>query len=328
MQTFIQHIAPKGHPVWILMEEHGQIQSFSEKLSQIARSLSAGSIDLSKALPDIKTLSANINASATHYLREENVLFPYLEKHGVAGPTKVMWMEHDQIRALEKQMCELIENVEGLAENAFAAQLSSTAQGLNALISTHFGKENNVLFNAAVQLLNQDEFAEILRQFNEIGYCHFTPGVEQTSDKKVVQIGITADNTIKFDTGVVTVEQMEAILNTLPVEITFIDDNDSVRYYSRPKEMLFTRTKAVIGRKVQLCHPEKSVHLVNKVVADFKSGKKDVAEFWIHMGEKYVHIRYFPVRNPEGKYLGCMEVTQDIAPIQKISGERRLLDWE
>lgn len=328
MQTFVQHIAPKGHPIWILMEEHGYILGNSQKLSQVARSLSSGNISLQQTKTDIITLTDGYKTSMSHYLREENVLFPYLEKHGISGPTKVMWMEHDQIRAAEKKLFELVENIDSLEENELAKQLSTVADSLSGLISMHFNKENSILFNAAMQYLNQDEFTDIRIQFDGIGYCPFTPEVGKTEDKKVVQIGVTADNLIQFETGQVTVEQLEALLNTLPVEITFIDDNDSVRYYSHPKEMIFTRTKAVIGRKVQLCHPEKSVHLVNKVVADFKAGKKDLAEFWIKMGPKYVHIRYFPVRNPEGKYLGCMEVTQDIAPIQKITGERRLLDWE
>jgi len=328
MQTFIQHIAPKGHPIWILMEEHGQILGLSEKLLQIARSLSAGSIDMSKALPDIRDITGGFKSSQSHYLREENVLFPYLEKHGVSGPTKVMWMEHDQIRAAEKKLYQVVDNAESLDDSGFANRLLSVAQSLSGLISVHFNKENSILFNAAVQMFTPEEFAAVRREFDEIGYCPFTPEVGQSAGKRTEQTGISADNSIQFDSGQVTVEQLEAILNTLPVEITFIDDSDSVRYYSKPQDMIFTRTKAVIGRKVQLCHPEKSVYMVNRILADFKSGKKEVAEFWIQMGEKFVYIRYFPVRNTEGKYIGCMEVTQDIAPVQKISGERRLLDWE
>jgi PAS domain S-box-containing protein len=130
---------------------------------------------------------------------------------------------------------------------------------------------------------------------------------------------------IPFETGSLSKEQIEAIFSTLPVEITFIDKEDLVRYFSQPKEMIFSRTKAIIGRQVQLCHPQKSVHVVNQILEDFKGGKRDVAEFWINLEGKLIHIRYFAVRNKNGEYLGCLEVTQDITEIKKIEREKRLL---
>jgi DUF438 domain-containing protein len=130
---------------------------------------------------------------------------------------------------------------------------------------------------------------------------------------------------IPFETGSLSKEQIEAIFNTLPVEITFIDKEDLVRYFSQPKDMIFSRTKAIIGRQVQLCHPQKSVHLVNQILEDFKDGKRDVAEFWINLEGKLIHIRYFAVRNKNGEYLGCLEVTQNIPEIKKIEREKRLL---
>lgn len=133
---------------------------------------------------------------------------------------------------------------------------------------------------------------------------------------------------LRFETGTLSKEEAEAILNTLPVDITFVDKEDTVRYFNKSEGRIFVRPKAIIGRKVQQCHPQKSIHIVDKILNSFKSGKKDVAEFWIQKGDRLVHIRYFPVRNGDGKYLGTMEVTQDITDIKKIEGERRLLDWE
>jgi PAS domain S-box-containing protein len=130
---------------------------------------------------------------------------------------------------------------------------------------------------------------------------------------------------VPFETGSLSKEEIEAIFSTLPVEITFIDKEDLVRYFSQPKEMIFSRTKAIIGRQVQLCHPQKSVHVVNQILEDFKNGRKDVADFWINLGGKLVYIRYFAVRNKNGEYLGCLEVTQDITEIKKIEREKRLL---
>jgi hypothetical protein len=133
---------------------------------------------------------------------------------------------------------------------------------------------------------------------------------------------------VKFENGILIKEQLEGLLNTLPVEITFIDENDTVRYFNKPEKIIFLRTKAIIGRKVKNCHPAKSLDTVIKIVESFKSGKKNLAEFWINMVNRKVHIRFFAVRDPVGKYLGAMEVVQDITDIQKLTDEKRLLDWQ
>ena len=123
-----------------------------------------------------------------------------------------------------------------------------------------------------------------------------------------------------------SIETLEAIFDTLPVEMSFVDSADTVRYYSKGDRRIFKRTPAVIGRKVQDCHPQKSLYKVEQVVSELKSGKRDVAEFWIDLHGRKIYIRYFPVRNKQGKYLGILEVTQDITDLQKITGEKRLLD--
>ena len=131
----------------------------------------------------------------------------------------------------------------------------------------------------------------------------------------------------KFETGMLSREEIEAILDALPVDITFVDKEDKVKYFSKAEGRVFVRTKAVIGRKVQQCHPQKSVHIVNRILESFKKGEKDAADFWINLKDRLIYIRYFPVRDKDGKYLGTMEVTQDITEIKKIQGEKRLLDW-
>ena len=136
------------------------------------------------------------------------------------------------------------------------------------------------------------------------------------------------EGTLQFETGSLTKEQLDGVLNTLPVEITFVDAGDAVRYFSKPETRIFMRPKAVLGRKVHNCHPQKSLHVVNKIVESFKNGEKNVAEFWITLNNRFVHIRFFAVRDPDGKYLGTMEVVQDLTDIRKLEGERRLLDWK
>ena len=328
MQKFVDHIAPEGHPVWILMEEHAALLGLAEKLADIGDSLEASPTknNLEENTKAVDHIIEQFKAAQKHYLREENVLFPYVEKHGITGPVKMMWMEHDQVRELEKKLYSLWDHRSQKDAGEVAAQLQELGSSLASLLSSHFSKENNILFPASLQHLSDDEFSSTMKQFNHIGYCPFTPVSESMKKVEADSDAGMSGGVIEFDTGNVTLEQMEAILNTLPVEITFIDAENTVKYFSHPKDMIFTRSKAIIGRKVQLCHPERSVHLVNKIVEEFRAGARQVAEFWIKMGEKYVYIRYFPVRNKEGKYLGCMEVTQDIADIQKIEGDQRLLD--
>lgn len=133
---------------------------------------------------------------------------------------------------------------------------------------------------------------------------------------------------LQFETGSLSKEEADAVLDSVPVDISFIDKEDRVKYFNKAEGRIFVRTKAVIGRKVQLCHPQKSVHVVNKILEAFKTGKKDVAEFWINLNDRLILIRYFAVRDKNGKYLGTVEVTQDITDIKKIEGQQRLLNWK
>ncbi len=134
---------------------------------------------------------------------------------------------------------------------------------------------------------------------------------------------------IQLEVGSLTREEIDAILNTLPLDISFVDSDDVVRYFNNPaRGRIFVRTKAVIGRRVQNCHPQKSLHVVDKILEAFKKGERDVAEFWINHHGRLVYIRYFAVRDRSGRYLGTLEVTQDITDLKRIEGEKRLLDWE
>jgi PAS domain S-box-containing protein len=122
-------------------------------------------------------------------------------------------------------------------------------------------------------------------------------------------------------------EQLAGILEAIPVEISFVDENDLVKFWNKHETRIFKRPTSVIGKSVQNCHPKQSVDKVNQLLSDFKSGRRDTAEFWINLGERKVYIRYFAVRDKAGKYLGTLEATQDITEIKKIEGEKRLLDY-
>ena len=180
--------------------------------------------------------------------------------------------------------------------------------------------------------LSEDEWVKIAEESGEIGYCLIEPQgtwkpVRINVGEKVKDEGEQPSNNryVKFDAGILLPEEINAMLNTLPIDITFVDKDGAVKYFSQGKERIFVRTKTIIAREVKNCHPPASVHIVEKIVEDLKSGKKDYEDFWIKMGDKYVFIRYFAVRNENGEYLGAMEVTQNIKPIQEITGEKRLM---
>jgi len=146
--------------------------------------------------------------------------------------------------------------------------------------------------------------------------------------EKAPSAPVPAEPTLTLSEGRLTPDQVDLILKHLPVDITYVDENDQVRYYSDAKERIFPRSPAVIGRAVQNCHPPKSLHVVNDIVAAFKEKKKDVAEFWIQRNGQFILIRYFPVYDEAGVYRGVLEVSQEISRLKKLEGEKRLLDWK
>jgi len=317
------------HPCNILVEEHKILLQLSEKLNTISNKVQQKS-----DVKQLKQITEDLLDAEKHYLREENVLFPILEKHGISEPPAIMWMEHNQLREKKKQLHNLIEKYDTLKFPDFKKQLDESVKSLADILSSHIFKENNILIPAALRVVSEEEWKAIRKEFDEIGYCCFTPekliappkieGVKKEGGEGVA----APKGTLQFETGTLSKEEIEAVLDTLPVDITFVDKNDSVKYFNKAEKRIFVRTKAIIGRKVQLCHPQKSVHIVNKIVEAFKAGKKDVAEFWLQKDNRTIHIRYFAVRDKNGKYMGTMEVTQDLTDIKKIEREKRLLDWE
>jgi PAS domain S-box-containing protein len=317
----------------ILLEEHKMLQQITQTLGLLADKVAkAESLNaVNEELAQLRRVADELLDAEKHYLREENVLFPVLEKHGITEPPAIMWMEHNQLREKKKQLKRLVENAANMSFPEFKKQLNELANSIGSAINSHIFKENNILFPAAQRVVTEREWAAIRTDFDEIGYCCFTPESLITKpelDTLKAEEKLMAEGILQFETGTLTKEEVEAILNTLPVDITFVDKDDAVKFFNKAEKRIFVRTKAVLGRKVQLCHPQKSIHVVNRILEAFKKGEKDVAEFWIQMGGRLIHIRYFAVRDKDGKYLGTMEVTQDITDLKKLEGEKRLLDWE
>jgi hypothetical protein len=313
------------------MEEHRIMLERANRLKTLVGMISEACdvVYVGDVLKELQNVVHEFVDSEKHYLREENVLFPTIEKHGITEPPAIMWMEHDKIREIKKKLASLVEKWNTMAFSDFKAQLSEATEPLCGILPSHFYKENNILFPAALNVVTDSEWEEIRREFDEVGYCCFTPKqLITTTQAETKKTETATEGVLQFDTGALSKEEVEGIFDTLPVDISFVDANDAVKYFNKAETRIFVRTKAVLGRKVQMCHPEKSIHIVNRIVESFKAGKKSSAEFWITLNGRLVHIRYFAVRNKEGKYLGTLEVTQDLTDIKKIEGQKRLLDWE
>lgn len=265
-----------------------------------------------------------------HYSRKENLLFPYLEKYGIYGPTKVMWGVDDHIRRMIKEAKAALSSYRGNAVD-IGAQLTEIIKEVNEMIF----KEENILLPMSLDKLTEDEWVKIARESDEIGFCLTAPEQGWIPERAAEPEGAALqgeavgaapqEGFIRFETGLLSLHQLETVLNHLPVDLTFIDENDVVRYFSHGKERIFARTKAVIGRTVQNCHPPQSVHVVEKLLEDFKAGLKDAEDFWINIKDKFIYIRYFAVRDETGRYMGTLEFTQNIAPIRALEGQKRIL---
>jgi len=238
-----------------------------------------------------------------------------------------MWGVDDEIRDEIKEVVSLLTDSKSDV-NELIKKARAAVDRVNEMIF----KEENILFPMALDTLNEDEWLKIAKESGELGYCIYEPKAQWKPkrvniDEKEKYKGQeqASGGYINFETGLLTKEELEAMLNTMPVDVTFVDKDGIVKYFSQGAERIFPRPKTVIGRKVENCHPPASVHIVQKIVEDLKSGVKDYEDFWIKMKDKYIMIRYLAVRDKEGKFLGVLEFTQNIAPLKAIEGEKRLM---
>ena len=307
-----------GHPVNTLKEENRALKELIE--TRIMPKLSFLSADKLEGLAEDFDQLSKIDI---HYLKKENLMFPYLEKYGVTAPPKVMWGVDDEIRGLIREVSSMLKR-----DGVDLKQLQKKAETTIVKVSEMIYKEENILVPMLVEHLSPDEWKNIADESYGFGFCLINepPKWEPERKKQPVAVRPAAEEgRISLPTGSFTVQELAAMLNTLPFDITYVDKNDEVKYFSQGAHRFFPRTTAVLGRKVVNCHPPASMHIVEGIVSDFKNGRKDHEDFWIKKGDYYIYIRYFAVRDENGEYLGTVEVTQDIAPIQKITGEKRLV---
>ena len=354
-----------GHPVHTFKMENRALERLMDKtIRPMLGELKEN--DSSELREKILTEFTKLYEVDKHYLRKENLLFPYLEQYGITAPPKVMWGVDDEIRADIKNVLAMLKDSESDAK-----ELTKMADAAIDRVHEMIFKEENILFPMALDTLSEDEWLKIANESHELGYCIYEPKKEwkparinveektkkesgKESEKKneeeskiksekkneeesKIKSGKQSDTVqaedasgsgsdyINFETGILSKKEIELMLNTMPVDITFVDKDGIVKYFSQGTERIFPRTKAVIGRAVTNCHPPASVHVVEKIVEDLMSGKKDYEDFWIKMKDMYVLIRYFAVRDKDGNYVGTLEFTQNIAPIKEIEGEKRLM---
>lgn len=261
-----------------------------------------------------------------HNQKEERALFPRLAQRGVpteAGPVAVMLAEHGQARDLVDRIDAAARGYVG-GDRGRLGELKAAFGAYATLNKQHYWKENDILYPLANRVFSPEDAAEVLDEIYEIEQ-ELGPGARERYWKLADEIVSLVE--LKDLSWALKPDVLAGILNALPIELSFVDHEDRVRYFSHERgEKIFPRSRGAIGTEVQNCHPQKSVHMVEQILAEFRAGSRKVAEFWIDMGPRKIHIRYWPVRDDAGKYLGCLETVQDVSGIQKLTGQRRLLD--
>jgi DUF438 domain-containing protein len=318
---------PPGHPVHTYMEENRHTETILEDINSVLKKLGdppdekvfkGTQKDIISAVDELKKIDV-------HYARKENQIFPVLETKGISGPSTVMWEVHDDIRAL----------IKGTKANAEKGSMKETVEGLknsSEKVSDMIYKEEHILYPLCMENFSEEEWVKVKKGEEEIGYSWIKPGEGWSPDVKIEDIAeepVTAmGEMIDLDTGNLTKVQLNQILKLLPIDISFVNEKDRMAYYSDVPHRIFPRSPGIIGREVQKCHPPKSMDKVERILKEFKEGTKDNADFWITLDGRFLYIRYFPVRDPEGNYMGTLEVSQDLTELKKLEGEKRLLDWK
>lgn len=323
-----------NHFLGVMMAENKELEKRLAAIKPLVKSFNkaADEVSLKRDLKDIRERIEELGEFEKHYSRKENIFFPYFEnQYPEYKCLGVMWSIHDDIRRLRKELLQALSAIQPDLK-----LINKLIGDLFFMMYTIIFREEYLLFPVAVNAVSSELWDEMNEQSLEVGFSFIeTPSFQKTNkkgNKKAFtfegenldeeQLGNTLLN---FDTGLMSLKQAMMLLNHLPVDITMIDENDRVRFFSNPKDRFFTRSKAIIGRTVQNCHPPESVHVVDDLLKAFKSGEKDSEPFWIQMQGRFILIQYFALRDEEGQYKGCIEVSQDLTDLKKLEGEKRLM---
>ena len=325
--------APAGHPLDTFQRENQALLQVTQSIRKVAERIGSPPVtdEWRRLKPALAGSVDRLLEIDRHYLRKENQLFPFLERHGVEGPSKVMWALHDDIRTVLKELRDALAGDDAAAAVHAATEAATMAEDMVT-------KEEKVLYPMAVDTLSDDEWRAIRQGEDEIGYSLIgdVPAWPAAAAAQAAGAGAggapapapaSADlGALRLHTGELSLEQLTLLLDTLPIDVSFVDEHDEVRFYSEG-DRVFPRSPGVIGRKVQNCHPPAGVHKVQQIIDAFRAGERDVAEFWITLDGRFLHIRYFALRDAAGAYRGVLETVQDVTGIRSLEGQRRLLDW-
>ncbi len=320
---------PVGHPVDTFKKENRELLKLIQTMGHFYEKIQLPEeIELETYILQLKAFFNNLMDVEKHYLRKENLLFPYLEKYNITGPPKVMWGKHDETRELLKVAREGLDVKGGMDLAELETLVELVLKPASGAVSDMVMKEEEILFPMCMDKLSDEEWYQISQESPELGYCLYDPEIEwKPEGVEPSPVARTMEGSVQLPTGKLSIPELIAFFGTMPVELTFVDSQDKVRFFSHGKKPIFNRNRAVIGRDVRLCHPPKSVHVVEQVISDFKSGKEERASFWLEMKGLFVHIEYHALRDEFNKYLGTLEVVQDITELRKIEGEQRLLSY-
>ncbi|MCP4551970.1 MAG: DUF438 domain-containing protein [Bacteroidetes bacterium] len=321
---------PVGHPVDVFLNENKELLKV---INQINKKLAEVTQLSDDRIPDffqqLKGMYHSLMDVDKHYRRKENLLFPYLENYGITGPPTVMWGKHDETRTFLKGAIETLNVTESISVEEVETTIEMIlTPALNAVADMTM-KEEEILFPMCMDKLTDIEWYEIQEQTLEIGFCLYDPsenwnpeGIEQEIREQKGD-----EELIQLPSGSFTKTELQAILNSLPIDMTFVDKNEKVKYFSQSKERIFDRNRAILNRDVKLCHPPSSVGIVEKILDDFSTGKETHAPFWIQMGDKFVHIEYVALKDEKGNFLGTLEISQNLTEKRKLEGDQRLLSY-
>ncbi len=321
---------PDGHPIDVMLHENKALKQLEQDINKVLATIAEQPENLSKEnVMKLRGLFNQLFDVDKHYQRKEYLLFPFLENHSITGPPKVMWGKHDEIRELIKGSIEILKAEDVTSEELLAAAEIVLLPAIKGVVEMTI-KEEEILFPMTLDMLTDAEWYEIEKQSLEIGYCLYDPPkawkpawAEQDT---LTEMNKTAGN-IQLPSGSFKVEELLAILNHLPLDMTFVDKDDKVKYFSQGSERIFQRNRAILNRDVRLCHPPSSAHIVDKIIDDFRTGKASRAPFWINMGGKMIHIEYFALLSESGEYLGTLEVSHNVQGYRELEGEQRILSY-
>lgn len=333
LQGNIDHSGSKeiadGHPIDVFIKENAEVKKVTSRIRKVLDDIrNVADLEMSSLL-ELRGLFNALFDIDKHYQRKEYLLFPFLESKGITGPPKVMWAKQDEIRELIKGAIELLQTA-GLERDDLLQAAEMVLLPAIAGVDDMTIKEEEILFPMSHDRLTESEWYEISQQTPEIGFCLYDPPQSWkplwAAEQNINEVQKTG-GTIQLPTGSFTVEELLAILNTLPIDMTFVDKDDKVKYFSQSADRIFQRNRAILNRDVRHCHPPGSAHIVDKIVDDFRSGKASKAPFWISKGGKFIHIEYFALRSERGEFLGTLEVSHDLTGYRSLEGEQRILNY-